>query len=365
MSSSINETRLLDLWNLLEHWNHKSGVRAIAAETGNEHNVVGNYYVGYDDSERLRPVDDQSRFLIASPTKPFIAVAAMILVEKGLLQISDRVSKYLPSFGGQEKAGIRIANLLTHTSGLPDMLPNDLDLRKNKAPLSEYQRHTNAVELIHKPGTRVHYQSMGILTLSSILEVITTVSTPEFLDAEIFSPLQMTNTSLGVTDDCLRSTRPPVDSMVEHLEGHDDWGWNSNYWRKLGAPWGGLISTSSDIGLFCRHLLTILAGQGGILSSSTLRAMASNQLSSFPQLRSGTCESVPWGYGWQLNWPNHPRGFGSILPKSAFGHWGATGTLVWIDPSKSVYGVILTNEPLGAEDRRQIKFANLCRLAWD
>ena len=93
--------------------------------------------------------------------------------------------------------------------------------------------------------------------------------------------------------------------------------------------------------------------------------MASNQLSSFPQLRPGTCESVPWGYGWQLNWPNHPRGFGAILPKSAFGHWGATGTLVWIDPSKSVYGVILTNEPLGAEDRRQIKFANLCRLAWD
>lgn len=365
MGTSINESRLLDLWNLLDHWNVEAGVRAIAAETGNENGVSGNYYVGHDDTRRLIPVDDQSRFLIASPTKPFVAVAAMILVEKGLLQVSDRVSKYIPSFGSDRKAGIRVANLLTHTSGLPDMLPNNLDLRRNKAPLSEYQKHTNTVELVHDPGTRVHYQSMGILTLSSIIEVITTVSTAEFLASEIFSPLQMSNTSLGATDDCINSMRPPVDSMVEHIEGHDDWGWNSEYWRKLGAPWGGLISTSSDIGIFCRHLLSILAGERGILSSSTVRAMTTNQLRGLPKLRPGTCESVPWGYGWQLNWPNHPRGFGSILPKSAFGHWGATGTLVWIDPVKSVYGVILTNEPIESEDRRQIKFANLSRLAWD
>ncbi len=365
MDSSINEQRLLNVWDLLDHWHDVSGVRAISAEVGNEHGASGSYFNGYDDIQQSRPVDDKSRFLIASPTKPFIAIAAMMLVEKGQLQLSDRVSKYIPAFAGQGKADIRVAHLLTHTSGLPDMLPNNVELRKAKASLSEYQKFTNEVDLVHTPGTRVHYQSMGILTLSSIIEVITSIPTSRLLADEIFSPLQMTSTSLGVTDDCLRSTRPPVDSMVEHEEGHDDWGWNSDYWRKLGAPWGGLISTSSDLGLFCRHVLRILGGEQGVFSISSMRAMTSNQLCGFPNLKAGTRAALPWGYGWQLNWPNHPRGFGSILPPSAFGHWGATGTLVWIDPTKSVYGVVLTNEPMGQENRRQIQFANLGRLAWD
>ena len=365
MNASINEKRLLEVWELLDRWHQDCGVGAISAEVGNERDASDSYVAGFDDLNRSIPVDANSRYLIASPTKPFIAVAAMILVEKGQQQVSDRVSKYIPAFADQGKSEIRIAHLLTHTSGLPDMLPNNVDLRKAKAPLSEYQKHTNTVDLVHSPGTRVHYQSMGILTLSSVLEVITSVSMPEFLATEIFSPLHMSMTSLGVSDECLRSARPPVDAMVEHVAGHDDWGWNGDYWRKLGAPWGGLISTSSDMGLFCRHVLRILSGEQGILSKSSMRAMTSNQLVGSPKLQAGTSEAYPWGYGWQLNWPNHPRGFGSVLPPNAFGHWGATGTLVWIDPTKSVYGVVLTNEPMGLENRRQIQFANMSRLAWD
>lgn len=365
MSTSYNQDALNRAWDHLEGWHVNEGVRAIAAQTGSTTGIADEIYFGFDDKDQTVPVDHQSRFLIASPTKPFVATAIMMLVEQGLLRVSDLISRFIPAFGEGAKSQIRIAHLLTHTSGLPDMLPNNIELRKRHAPLSEYQSFVNDVDLVYAPGTRVYYQSMGILTLSSIIELVTGTSTPEFLANRIFNPLGMQQTSLGLTQEQLNAERPSVSSMVEQQEGHDQWGWNSDYWRKLGAPWGGLISTASDLGLFCRHLLSVHQGAHGIIYPSTLRAMTTNQLRSFPKLRQGSADAVPWGYGWQLNWPNHPRGLGSILPAEAYGHWGATGTLVWIDPVCEAYGVVLTNEPMEMENRRQINFANLCRLAWD
>ena len=349
---------------LLRSWNECDGVRAIAAECGNLEGAVWRTYLGHDDAQNSVPVDDRSRFLIASPTKPVVVTAAMMLVEQGELCVSDHVSRYIPEFDIGDKADIRIAHLLTHTSGLPDMVPNNEELRKQHAPLTEYQKETNCAELVYAPGTRVHYQRSGILTLSTIIESVSGQNTREFLEANIFSGLGMKATELGTTDAVLDSERPPVASMVEEVEGHDQWGWNSHYWRKLGAPWGGLISTVEDLGIFCRHLLQIHAGRAGIISNATLRSMTTNQLGSFPKLRQGSSASVPWGYGWQLNWPNHPRGFGSVLSANVYGHWGATGTLVWIDPEALIYGIILTNEPMGLENRRPMKFANSCRAAF-
>ncbi|MBK95646.1 MAG: hypothetical protein CMJ79_08015 [Planctomycetaceae bacterium] len=365
MKNALNIDKATKLWQHLNGWHEKHGVRAVAAEIGTIDGPAETFTAGFDDFDQKIAVDENSTFLIASPTKPFVTTAIMQLVEQGELTVSDLVSKYLPEFTGGGKESIRLAHLLTHTSGLPDMLPNNTELRKRHAPLSEYQSYVNEVELVYAPGTRVHYQSMGILTLSTIIEQISGVTTAEFLKSSIFKPLGMSQTSLGASAELLASNRPPVASMVEQIDGHDLWGWNSDYWRSLGAPWGGLISSAKDLGIFCQSLLKILGGDAGIVAPSTLRAMTSNQLRGFRKLRAGTADALPWGYGWQLNWPNHPRGFGSVLPQEAFGHWGATGTLVWIDPSESVYGLVLTNEPMELENRRQISFANMSRLVWD
>jgi len=356
--------KLHETTELLRSWHELNGVRAIAAECGNLEGAVWNTFIGHDDAQQSVAVDNRSRFLIASPTKPIVVTAAMMLVEQGELCVSDHVSRYIPEFSNGEKSDIRIAHLLTHTSGLPDMLPNNEELRKRHAPLTEYQQETNRVELVYAPGTKVHYQSTGILTLSTIIENLSGQTTSDFLETNLFASLGMSSTELGTTDEVLNSERPPVASMVEELEGHDEWGWNSHYWRKLGAPWGGLIANVEDLGIFCRHLLQIHAGRTGIISSSTLRSMTTNQLSTLPKIRSGSSATIPWGYGWQLNWPNHPRGFGSVLSPNAYGHWGATGTLVWIDPETLIYGIVLTNEPMGLENRRPMKFANSCRAAF-
>ena len=247
------------------------------------------------------------------------------------------------------------------------MLPNNDALRQAHSPLAEFMKHVYEVDLLAPPGTRVHYQSMGILTLATIVEKITRQALPEFLSDNIFAPLNMNDTTLGAPDSW-KSGGPSQRmawSQVDEQPGAAQWGWNSWYWRQLGAPWGGLLSTAPDIGCLCRHLLNILGGQHGILSRQALRVMTTNQLPYLRKIPEPIAGTLPWGLGWQLNWPSHPHGFGSLLPPECFGHWGATGTLVWIDPTRGVYGVVLTTEPVDIENRRQIAFGNMSSLIWD
>ncbi len=365
--SKANTDRLEATWKLLLSWHDDGHCRAIAAETGSVDGEVHSFAAGQLAATDETPVTSDSIFLIASPTKPLVCTAVMMLVEQGQLQLDHRVTNYLPKFRGHGKEAIRIMHLLTHTSGLPDMLPNNVELRKAHAPLSEFMRHVCEVELVALPGTKVHYQSMGILTLAAIIEEITGVGLPEFLADNIFRPLKMTSTALGIPDawessgHLERMTWSQVDDKPEAT----DWGWNSMYWRKLAAPWGGLLSSAPDFGRFFRHLLRIHRGEDGIIAPATLRAMTTNQLTWLGDLPGKSVRTTPWGLGWQLNWPGHPRGFGSLLPGDSYGHWGATGTMVWIDPTRGVYGIVLTTQPIELENRRQIAFGNLSSLIWN
>jgi len=54
----------------------------------------------------------------------------------------------------------------------------------------------------------------------------------------------------------------------------------------------------------------------------------------------------PWGFGWRLQWHNHANTFGDLFSPTTFGHWGATGTLLWIDPQRDSFAMILTTQPL-------------------
>jgi CubicO group peptidase (beta-lactamase class C family) len=126
-----------------------------------------------------------------------------------------------------------------------------------------------------------------------------------------------------------------------------DWNWNSRYWRTLGAPWGGLISTASDLGRLARMLL-----QGGrtsdgrrILSNSAISAAMTNQTEPMTELPESVRRHQRWGLGWRLNWPHHAAAFGDLVPSDTVGHWGATGTLMWLSPAMRQYAVLLTTDP--------------------
>ncbi len=263
----------------------------------------------------------ESPFLIASITKPMTVTAVMQLADKGKLKLSDPVSRYLPGF----REGIEIHHLLSHTSGLPDMLPGNVALRKRNAPLEDYVQEAITTPLLFPPGTKWSYSSAGILMASEVARRVDGRPIAKLVADEVFRPLGMKDSAFGLGSFTMRQV---VRNQTEFATGDNApsaWDWNSEYWRKLGAPWGGAHSTAADIG---RFLDAFLHPAGKLLKPESIARMTTNQNPSAVQ---------PYGFGWAVGLP----GVGA----SSFGHAGSTGTLCWADPAQDKLFVLLTSLP--------------------
>jgi CubicO group peptidase (beta-lactamase class C family) len=304
------------------------------------------------DSPAIR---EDAIFLIASITKPIVACGALLLAERGLLTLDDRVEEYIPRFRRECDPVVTIRNLLTHTSGLPDMLPNNIELRAAQAPLSEFAAGACVCPLEFLPGHGVQYQSMGFALLGEIIQRVSGKTCAKFLHDEIFLPLGMHDTALGAPDSWFAGPAPKIERTAEVLipegiemaqESASIWNWNSRYWRQLGVPWGGLLTTPADLGTFGQMLLGAGRLDGvQILSRASVQAATRNQLEPMRDVPGDDRRTRPWGLGWRLNWAAHSANFGDLLGPRSFGHWGATGTLMWIDPDLDACAVLLTTKP--------------------
>lgn len=264
-------------------------------------------------------------FLIASPTKPIAVSAVTLLRERQQLELSDPVRKYLPAFTGGDRAAVTIRHLLNHTSGLPDMLPENVELRRRHAPLREFAARSCTTPLLFRPGEKVGYQSMGILLAATIVEQISGQTMPAFLAQHIFGPLRMTQSSLGLGGRRIADLAP---CQVPEAE-RSDWDWNSPYWRNLGAPWGGAHSTVHDLAKF---LEAFVSTDPAPWSPATRREMLEIQTGSHRP-----------SYG--LGWVREPGAFGKTCSPATFGHFGSTGTVFWHDPASHTTCVLLTSLP--------------------
>ena len=276
-----------------------------------------------------------SMFLLGSITKPLVAaIPVMILVDRGEVKLSDRAVKYLPEFNEGARKDITIEQLLTHTSGLPDQLENNNELRAQHAPLSEFVKGAVRTPLLFAPGTQYHYQSMGILLAAEIVERVTKTPLPDFLQQHVFTPLGMSRTVLGLGK-FKKSDMVPM--QTEHAApeagGGDpnarQWDWNSDYWRNLGAPWGGAHSTAADMSAFLR---SFLHPDGKVLREETARLMIQDHTPTLEAHR---------GIGFMVG----PASLGKGCSPRTFGHSGSTGTLAWADPATDTTFVLLTALP--------------------
>jgi CubicO group peptidase (beta-lactamase class C family) len=297
------------------------------------------------------PVRQDAIFLIASITKPIVAMGVLILAERGLLALDDRVEEYVPEFGREGKHAVTIRHLLTHTSGLPDMLPQNRELRAANAPLSAFVEGTCRSPVDFPPGRGVQYQSMGFAMLGEIILRVSRKTCAQFLRDEIFQPLEMHDTALGAPADWFEGADSKI-GRIAHVrvppdqEQETTWNWNSPYWRQLGVPWGGLLTTPADLARFAQMLLQ----QGRwdnlqILSPAAVRAATRNQLEAMREVPADDRRCRPWGLGWRLNWAAHSANFGDFLGPNTYGHWGATGTVMWIDPDLDAFAILLTTQP--------------------
>src|SRR5262249_5606938 len=247
---------------------------------------------------------------------------------------------YVPAFAARGKGEVQVRHLMTHTSGLPDMVPDNEKLRKGHKPMRDFVASANDVALAFAPGTRVSYQSAGTLMLAEIVHQVSGKPVHEFVKKEIFDPRGMADTSLG-WQQAKKERIAQVRQGAEEVK--QDWTWNSAYWLGFGAPWGGMITSPADFARYCQMMLN-----GGeldgvrIWSPATVRTMTMNQLAFMPRIPEEDRRCRPWGLGWRLNWPAHSANFGDLLGPHTYGHWGSTGTVCWIDPDAGAFCILFT-----------------------
>jgi CubicO group peptidase (beta-lactamase class C family) len=286
-------------------------------------------------------------FLLASITKPMAAAAIMTLYDQRQIALDDAAQKFLPEFTGDGRESITIRQLLTHASGLPDQLPENVALRSRHAPLGEFVERAIRTPLLFAPGTQHSYSSMGILLAAEIARRITGVPFTEFIDKTVFGPLAMDRSALGVgrfkLEDTVRcQTEDAAPESGAGDPGAEEWNWNSQYWRKLGAPWGGAHGSAADV---ARFFDAFLHQTGKPLKAETARMMIQNH----------NPDGIrPWGLGFGVG----ARAGGRGSSNQTFGHTGATGTLAWADPLTDTICVVLTTLPATAANPHPSKLAS-------
>lgn len=331
-SAEVGHEALGAATNLIANHVASGAVRSAVLDVRQAGAVFSRPYGG------ARSVDDV--FLLASITKPMTAAGVMLLVDRGELRLADPVRRFIPEFRTGARSRVTLKHLLTHTSGLPDQLPENIELRQRNAPLSEFVERTIRADLAFEPGTRYQYQSMGILLLAEVCQRVTHEPFAQFLARQLFQPLGMNQTELGLRRFGLAQTqRSQVEKGPTYGgEGKPDaahWDWNSLYWRELASPWGGAHASAPDVSRFLREFL--VPDEALVLRSETVQNMVRNHTAHLGR---------PQGLGFALG-----NSAGAGCSPTTFWHGGATGTLAWADPEAGTRFVLLTTLPAAAANR--------------
>ncbi len=316
--------------------------------------------LGLRDREAQDPLRTDDLFWIASMTKPMTATALMILQDEGRLSVDDPVSKYLPEYaevrlenGERPSQPVLIRHLLTHTAGLTA-------LERRPPPdtrsLEEQSRLMAARPLKWEPGTRWEY-GWGLQVVGRIIEVVSGQPYDVFMQQRIFDPLKMTRTTFHLTPE-LRMRLAQVYKLNESRTGlvpaEHRYVAADPEARQTPMPSGGLFSCAADVHRFYATIL-----RGGEWNGTRIVSREAVQQMTTPQvgdLTTGFTPGCTWGLGWCL--VRQPQGVTATLSPGSFGHGGAYGTQVWVDPVRGLVTVLMIQRSdLGNSDGSAIRQA--------
>jgi len=271
-------------------------------------------------------------FDMASLTKVMATTpAVMLLVQRGQVKLDAPVRTYLPEFAGEGRDLVTVRELMTHTSGLPP----DLETHTAWSGYETAIKKACAETLQSKPGTVFKYSDINFILLGEIVQRVSKLPLPVFVQREIYGPLKMTNTCFLPLEHGIRLSRIAPTEVVDGKPWrgvvHDPTA------RRMGGVAGhaGLFSTASDLARYARMMLNLGELDGvRIFQPETVEAMTSVQTP--PEI------SARRGLGWDIASPySGPRG--DLFPVGSYGHTGWTGGSLWIDPYSKTFVIFLSN----------------------
>ena len=311
-------------------------------------------------------------FNIASMTKPMTTVGALMLYEQGQILIDDPLSKYFPKFANMRVAGrdageptadtvpanrqITIQDLMRHTSGLiyggrgtsvvHKMYPGGSVDAAREYDGPAFLDKLASLPLLHQPATVWDY-GFGLDVLGLTIENITKQTLGQYLQANLFSPLGMTDTGFSVSaEKAARYAKPlPVDPQTGKPQARSP---ELTQPIKFECGGGCAASTASDYLRFAMMLMNGgRAGEARLLGPKTVEYMLSDQLG--PNIKNliGNADPTRADYGFGLGLavrtsPGVVRMMGSV---GQFSWPGASGTDWWVDPKEQLAVVYLSAAP--------------------
>jgi len=284
-----------------------------------------------------RPMTTATLFDLASLTKPLATtLAVMLLCQQGRLGLDQRLPSVLPAVSDSDKSDITIAQLLSHTSGLPAYRPYFQQLAP--LPPNERRAHLRGLlvnePLLHPPGAKVLYSDLDFMFLEWLVEAAAGQRLDRFLAEQVYAPLEAAPlffvdqnrpappAAYAATEQCAWRGR------LMDAEVHDE---NAHV---LGGVAGhaGLFGTAAAIHVVLTELLAAYHGQPPV------RLFRSDVVRRFWQPAAGADKAL----GFDLPAAVHPS-CGRFFPPDSIGHLGFTGTSFWVHREQRVAVVLLTN----------------------
>ncbi len=338
------------------------GAQLLVAKDGQ---VVYQREYGFHTYDKTRPVQKEHVYDLASVTKTTAStMAVMKLYDEGKLKLNTPIVKYLAELEGSNKANLTLDEIMTHQAGLIPWIPfykatlaSDSHRPSPLYYASQNSDHYNVkvndelflrsdypdtiwqmiVDSELRPNKEYRYSDLGFYIIARIVERLTGMPIDEYVRKEFYEPLNMSRTTFNPLNSIRRDEIVPTEKddyfRYSSLQG---------YVHDMGAAM--LRGVSGHAGLFsnCGDLVKIyqmLLNHGYYGGRQYLR---DGTIKLFTQRHLG---STRRGIGFDMKelQPNSRPNICSFASESAFGHFGFTGTCVWVDPEYKLIYIFLSN----------------------
>ncbi len=318
--------------------------------------ILFNRVYGVADIATGRPVAHQTYFDLASLTKPLATtLAILVLIHQRKLDLDREISAVIPEFSENEKTSIRIRHLLCHQSGLPDYRPYYLEIGKLPFPERKkaLQQYLVREPLVSPPARQTIYSDIGFMILQWIVEAVSGIPLDRFVYRHVYGPLGIDDLFYLHTD--TETPGPDMETSGPDVSGLEFAATENCPWRGytikgavhdenafvMGgtAAHAGLFGTAASVHRLLSALMAADAAYTEHPASGVERVLDSTLVRTFLS-RQEHCE----------------RALGFDMPSAAgsssgdffnrdftFGHLGFTGTSFWMDLSRFVIVILLTN----------------------
>lgn len=317
-------TNSIDQW--VETFKKKQHIPGLQLAVMKDDSLVYSNAFGHSDKSNKVKTNTTTQFRIASVSKTLTSAGLMKLVSQGKVDLDKSVRHYVPSFP-QKKHPISVRQLLSHLGGIRDYFGKSWE--EEIFIQEHYNNSTEAISifsedaLVAKPGTQFVYSSFGYTLLGAVIESASKQSYLEYMNKEIWKPLNMDFTYGDISDSTMAHK-----SKFYFFAGVEATPYDLSY----SYPGGGLVSTSEDLVNFGSALL-----EDKLLGDSVREQVFETQ---------HTSDSLPTGYG--LGWYIGEDLNGNKIWYHA-GELPSSGSMLLIYPDHKLVIAVLANSPIISE----------------